>query len=359
MFRFNLFLLCILFSINGFAQSKDSTEAPVLKFSGFVDAYYAYDFNNPQNHEVSAPFIYNYRRHNEFNINLALISANYSADKVRAKIGMMAGTYAQYNYASEQELLKHVYEANAGMRLAKNIWFDAGIFASHIGNESAFSITNPTLTRSMMAENSPYYQTGAKITYDAGKKWLFSVLVLNGWQNIQETAGNSNKPVCTQITFRPTDKIELNSSTFVGNEKPDSAIQMRYFHHFYITTHFTPKLYLSAAFDYGVQQKIKDKNNYDSWYASSVILKYKLLPKLSTALRGEYYNDGAQVIVNTGTSFGTEVIGASLNFDFIPYANSLFRIEGKMFNAKDNIFVTKTGMTNQAFILTTAFMVSF
>ncbi|MGZ3864181.1 MAG: porin [Bacteroidia bacterium] len=357
-----LLLSLSLFFLIPSVWAQDSAKAepsPTIKFTGFVDAYYAFDFNNPKNHEVSAPLIYNYRRHNEFNINLALVSAGYSSDKIRAKIGLMAGTYAQYNYAAEQELLKHVYEANAGMRLAKNIWFDAGIFASHIGNESAFSITNPTLTRSMMAENSPYYQTGAKITYDAGKKWLFSVLVLNGWQNIQETPDNSNKPVCTQITFRPTDKIELNSSTFIGNEKPDSAKQMRYFHHFYITTHFTPRIYLSAAFDYGIQERYKDKANFDNWSASSVILKIKIAPKVHAALRGEYYSDAQQVIVSTGTPYGAEITGTSLNFDFIPKEGALFRVEGKMFNATNNIFTSSNGMTNQAFILTTAFMVSF
>ena len=354
-------MLCLFSLFKLAAQTAPDTtkNTHTVQFSGFIDTYYSFDFNKPPNHEVSAPFIYNYKRDNEFNINLALLSASYSGDKIRSKIGLMAGTYAQYNYANEQGLLKNIYEANAGINLAKNLWLDAGIFASHIGNESAFSITNPTLTRSIMAENTPYYQTGAKLTYDAGKKWLFSVLLLNGWQNIQETPDNNNKPVCTQILYRPNSTTEFNSSTFIGNEKPDSAKQWRYFHHFYFTSHLSKKVYLSAAFDYGIQQKFKDKSHYDKWYGTSVIIKYKFLPKFSASVRGEYYSDPTQVIVTTNTPYGTRVFGSSLNLDFAPYKSSLIRIEAKMYDAQDNIFITQHGYTNQALILTADFVISF
>lgn len=360
-----LLLFFIFLSFSNRAQTEpDSTkqeisDAPALKITGFVDAYFCYDFNNPLFHEVSAPFIYNYKRHNEFNINLSLLSGVYNGEKIRGRIGIMSGTYAQYNYAAEQDLLKHVYESNVGIKIKKHIWIDAGIFASHIGNESAFSIQNPTLTRSIIAENSPYYLTGAKATYDAGKKWLLSLLLVNGWQNIQETAFNTNKAVCTQITFRPSKKVELNSSTFIGNEKPDTAKQMRYFHHFYITTHFTKKIYLSASLDFGMQQKLMNKSQYENWLGSSVILKYKFTSKFSSSIRGELYNDKSQVIVTTGTPDGLEVVGSSINFDYSPYEGALIRLEGKSFFSKDLVFSKNKGFNNQATFITTSFAISF
>ena len=358
-FYFILFLFAVNFL---FAQDyTDTTQHPhTVQFNGFIDTYYSYDFNKPTYHQVSAPFIYNYRRNNEFNINIALLSASYSGDKIRAKIGLQAGTYAQYNYAQEQPLLQHIYEANAGIKVMKHLWLDAGIFASHIGNESAASLTNPTLTRSIMAENTPYYQTGVKLTYDASKKWLFSLLVLNGWQNIQET--NNNKPICTQILYRPNKNTEVNYSTFVGNEMPDNvAKQWRYFNHFYITSHLSKKVYLSAAVDYGIQQKPNNSVYYDKWYGTSVILKYKFMPKFSASLRGEYYSDKNQVIVITNLPYGTQVLGTSLNLDFSPYPSSLIRIEGKFYDAQNKIFSTETTglFTNQAFITTIDFVVSF
>lgn len=84
-------------------------------------------------------------------------------------------------------MLKHVYEAYAGFRPFAKAWLDLGIFGSHIGFESAISKDNRTLTRSIMADNSPYYESGARLTYEVDPKLTLTGLVLNGWQNIRET----------------------------------------------------------------------------------------------------------------------------------------------------------------------------
>ena len=37
-----------------------------------------------------------------------------------------------------------------------------------------------------MAENSPYYETGVRFTYEVGPKLTLTALVLNGWQIVRE-----------------------------------------------------------------------------------------------------------------------------------------------------------------------------
>lgn len=83
-----------------------------------------------------------------------------------------------------QLLLQHIYESNIGISLNKknNLWLDAGIFGSHIGFESAISKDCWTLTRSLFAENSPYYLSGTKLTYNPNEHWEFAVIICNGWQ---------------------------------------------------------------------------------------------------------------------------------------------------------------------------------
>jgi len=49
------------------------------------------------------------------------VKASYNANKVRGNFALMTGTYAQYNLANEQGLLKNVFEANAGIKLSKKI----------------------------------------------------------------------------------------------------------------------------------------------------------------------------------------------------------------------------------------------
>src|SRR6478736_3247043 len=174
----------LLFSTRLLAQ-QDTTKG-VLTWSGYVDVYYAFDSGKPDDH-VRPSFIYNYNRANEVNLNLGFVKVNYTASNVRANLALMAGTYAQYNYASEQGLLKNVLEANAGVKLSKtkNLWIDAGIFASHIGFESAVNKDCWNLTRSILADNSPYYEAGAKISYTTdNERWFLSAMILNGWQRI-------------------------------------------------------------------------------------------------------------------------------------------------------------------------------
>jgi hypothetical protein len=67
-----------------------------LTFSGYGEMYYSYDFANPENHEKE-DFIYNHKRHNEFNANLLIVKANYSDVTTRGNIALMAGNYPQYN----------------------------------------------------------------------------------------------------------------------------------------------------------------------------------------------------------------------------------------------------------------------
>src|SRR5205823_189081 len=109
-------------------MAQDSTiQTNSFTWSIFADTYYSYDFNKPADH-LRPSFLYNHNRHNEFNLNLALVEASYNTNKIRANVGLMAGTYTQYNLAAEPELLRHVYEANAGVKISKNnnLWIDIG-----------------------------------------------------------------------------------------------------------------------------------------------------------------------------------------------------------------------------------------
>ncbi|PIQ20280.1 MAG: hypothetical protein COW65_15905 [Cytophagales bacterium CG18_big_fil_WC_8_21_14_2_50_42_9] len=154
------YLSIVLFSLIASAAlaQSDSASTASLTFSGFADVYYGYDFNKPQTHERPG-FLYNHNRHNEFNVNLAFLKATYNAEKVRGNLALMAGTYAQYNLAAEQDLLRNIFEVNAGVRLADKLWLDAGIFSSHIGVESAVSKDNLTLTRSQVDVRIGYIET--------------------------------------------------------------------------------------------------------------------------------------------------------------------------------------------------------
>ena len=324
------------------AKTRSPTPAPAAEsrpeFFGYVGVYYGYDFNNPA--DLRRPgFIYSENLHNQIAVNIALLGARYSSERVRGTFAIQTGTYPDANYAAEPQIFKNIYEAWGGVRLAPSLWLDAGIFLSHIGLEGPISRDDLTLTRSIMAENSPYYEAGAKLTYDNGKKWLFSALVLNGWQVIRDN--NQNMGVGTQVQFKPDAKWLLNSSTFVGEgrNQPDSlGRRLRYFHDFYLTYNPNDRWKLAAAVDAGWEQRGQGQGGYHHWHGGSLIVRRRLGQKTGVVARAEYFHDPAGVLTSTAVG-GLRTGGYSLGFDYAPVSRVILRLEGRQFRAADAVFV--------------------
>jgi hypothetical protein len=308
------FLLSNLLCLVAIAQDESNwQEQPEISISGFLDVFYVYDFNEPQGTQRQ-PFLFHHNRHNEFNLNLGLLTLGIDHAKYRANLGLQTGTYANDNYAAEPGLLKMIFEANIGISLNQqnSLWLDAGIFPSHLGFASALSIENMTLTRSLSAESSPYFLSGAKLTYNPNEQWELVGMIVNGWQRIQRVEGNSMPSFGTQVNYHPSEKVTLNWSTFIGTEDPDSTRRMRYFNNFYGVFQVSEKFSLIAGVDIGLQQQTKGGSSYDNWFVPSLIGQYAINSSWKFALRGEYFNDEAGVIIPTGTTNGFKTLGLSL-----------------------------------------------
>ncbi len=357
------FLLACSLAFFRTVQAQDSTATvPSFSVSGYLEAYYNYDFNRPKNNTTPS-FMYNFNRAGEVNLNLGFIKGAYSSERVRANLALAVGTYMNANYAAEPGVLRNIYEANAGIKLAKkaNLWLDAGIMSSHIGFESAIGKDNWALTRSLVAENSPYFESGAKLNYttDDGKLYL-AALYLNGWQRIQRVDGNTTPAFGTQITYKPSAAVTLNYSTFIGNDKPDSVRQMRYYHNAYGIFQLSQKWGVTAGFDYGTEQKEKGSSSYNHWLVPVMIVRYSPSSKINLAARGEYFQDEKGVIISTGSPDGFKTWGFSVNMDYAVTGNLLWRIEARTLSSKDAIFSQRDGSLSKGnTFLTTSLAISF
>lgn len=359
--KFSVLFTMILSSAYMSAQ-VDSTwqQEPKFNISGFMDIFYVYDFNQPQGTERQA-FLYNHNRHNEFNLNFGLVKLNVEHSKYRANFALQTGTYGNDNYAEEPGLLKNIFEANIGISLNKknNLWLDAGVLPSHIGFESALSMDNITLTRSLLAENSPYFLTGAKLTFNPNDKWEIAGLVVNGWQRIQRLEGNSLLSFGTQVNYSPTEKVTLNWSTFIGTDDPDTTRRMRYFNNVYGQFKLTEKFGLIAGFDIGTQQRTKNSSVYDFWLSPVIIGQYTINDTWKTSIRAEYYQDDTGIIIPTGTTNGFQTSGLSLNIDYSTNQNIICRIEGRWLNSTDGLFEKHNNFTTDNFIIGASIAIKF
>lgn len=355
-----LFLLLIMPPLLVGAQVD--TTALKVSVSAYAEPYYGYDFNQPADGNRPG-FVYAYHRHNEFNLNIGFIKASVSAARFHGNFALMAGTYANANLAAEPGTLKNLYEANAGVKISKKheIWIDGGVFGSHIGFESAVGKDCWTLTRSMLADNSPYYESGAKLSYTAPNgKWFLSALALNGWQRIQRAPGNSLISGGTQIQFKPNSKVTLNSSSFFGTDQPDEARLWRFFHNFYGIFQLSDRFGVILGLDTGWQENPREDADPNFWFSPVLISRYAFNDRLTLATRFEYYNDENGVIIDTGLRNGFQTLGVSANLDVQVHKNAVWRIEGKVFNSQEEIFFDTDGAaTHSNAVVTTALAVWF
>lgn len=353
MLRYFLAFSFCSFLLIGHVPAQEAPRSPLkINFHGFIDIYYVYDFNQPTT-DYRQTFLYNHNRHNKFNINMALAQVNLEHEKYRAHIGLHAGTYSIDNYAKEHPFMQHVFEANAGAALNKKntVWLDAGIMPSHIGFESAMSLENLTLTRSLLAENSPYFLTGAKLSWRVNENTEIALLALNGWQRIRRLPGNSLVSWGSQFSYTVSSKLLFNWSTFIGTDDPDISRHMRYFNNFYLIYEATDNFKMIAGSDIGLQQVSRGSKEYDSWITPVGIVQYKFTKQWSASVRGEYFSDKNEVIISIPGPEAFQTGGFSLNVDFLPKTKFMLRLEGRLLQSREEIFQKNNQPKSSNFII--------
>lgn len=327
----NRLILCMI-CLPLFVSAQENDSKAKLEISGFIDVFYGYDFDNSSSGD-RFPFLYNHNRNNQFSVNLALISASFESDRFRANLGLQQGTYAQDNYSAEPEALRWIHQANLGFALnaEKTVWLDAGVLPSHIGFESAISIENLTLSRSIIAENSPYFETGARLSWQKNERWYFAFLYLNGWQRIQSIPGRNLPSFGTQATFSPSSTLSLNWSTFLGTDRNNQAGTSMYFSNFFMDWKPADGWRMIAGLDVG--KRTLDLEADRNWWGTSIILQKRFTDRFASAIRYEYYQDPFQAIAASNVDEGIQTSGLSLNSDWKIGKLLTFRIEGRWLQA--------------------------
>lgn len=345
--RHFLFLLFFLVGVSAFAQVTNSglmntssgEQLGNLSIGAYIDAYFGYDFSSPTSGDV--PYFVSSNRHNEANINLALLDVRYASDRVRGRFVPGFGTYMNTNYSNEKGSLKNLVEASVGYRISKSkdIWVDFGILGSPYTNESAVSRDHLMYTRSFAPEYVPYYLSGAKISMPLSEKLTAFLYLLNGWQQIQDQ--NKSKAIGTQLEYRPDDKNLFNWNTYFGDERssnrPDD--RLRAFSDLY-WIHDSGKWDFTSCLYGGFQNNLIDKfNAHVFWWQANFIARYTFTEKISLSGRMEYFSDPNAIQIKSETlipKFSAFSNGLCLNFS--PTPNLLLRLESRYFHSQDEVF---------------------
>lgn len=358
--KFSSFLLFSLWIVNGGAFGAETH--PSVTWGAFVDLYYAYDFNRPSSFDRA--YTTQPARHNEFNLNLAFLEGRLQRDKVRGRLAIQFGTSVQSNYSGEPTLgsvsgpthSRNIQEAYIGYRIGEDTWVDAGIFLAHIGLESFISKDNYTYTRSLVADYSPYYQTGVRIS-TRFNNWLSGqFLILNGWQHISES--NMAKSIGTQLNYIPTSEWTLTYNTYFGQES-----SFRSFHD--VIVKYSPSELWTYALQADIGFQIEAPGgDHASWSGFALIVKRNLNPNTGVVVRVERYADPKQVLINSATSAlpaGTSfrAWGASLGLDQGLAGNIWWRNELRGYWSDQKVFPSSNGFRPNDGVLVSSISAAF
>ncbi len=346
-----------------FSQTQQEIQAEVSsgslqpEVSVFADTYYTH--SSLQLLDRKRQYGTQIVNDREFSLNHALIHLEQKNKPFRYALGIHTGTYVQANYIEEPRELQYIYQAYGGIPIMDNLWLDVGIFPSHTGGESAISIENFNYTRSLIAENSPYYESGVRLQYKPTESVFIGVYVLNGWQRIKDT--NKDKAGGLEFVYRWNDSWSIHYSFFGGNEAPDfEPRQTRYFQDIHLRGRLFERLELFLAYDLGFQKKKSipwtellnrpelwasdtPRDSYYRWQGFSLQFYYHISEKWKLGVRGEGYLDKNEVIVQTGSLNGYQVYSSSLNLDYIHSPKAMVRLEAKHNSSLDPIFLLESG----------------
>jgi hypothetical protein len=289
---FSLFSLGVFTTIAA-AQQKDSF---AIQLYGEV---YASAIPNKPFNNLRPAFHYNYTKANGVGMNLALARIHYSTQKFRTNLGFMAGDYPTANLAAEDSWARTIYEANVGFKLSKqkDIWVDAGVLPSHIGFETAIGRDNWSATRSIVADNSPYYETGIRFSYQINSKLYASLLAFTGWQRITFPRKEFQPAFGTQVLWKPSSKIAINHSTYLGTAPYTSVSINRYYSNLFGTIQLHPKLNAVVGWDFGWQPFKTGFSNTAFWNAWNAQFQYKpVLNKWHLTARYERFIDRSNIL---------------------------------------------------------------
>lgn len=327
------------------AASPEPSPSPSparLRVGGFVDAYYAYNGNDPADHTNFFPGVgTSAKRHDEFSINQAQVDLALDPQPVGFRLALGFGTATEVVHAAEPggpfagpEVWEHVVQASASWKATDRLLFEAGVYPSHIGFEGFATRDDWNYTRSWLGELSPYYQTGLKTAYSFSEHWSGQLHLLNGWQIIGEN--NSSKAIGTQIAYG-ADRLSASFNTFVGPELPGNDDDYRVLGDLVVSFKASPSLSLGASVD--VAREGRPVGDSAHWAGVGLYARYAPPEsKTAFAVRGEYYDDEDGAI--SGTPQTLKEFSATL--DHRPASALVLKLEGRYDSSSADVFTGET-----------------
>jgi hypothetical protein len=266
-------------------------------FSGFMDTYYGYNFNQPKSQtntlrSFDGPS-------NQFALNMIELNLDKPPDPTNSRLGYHLGLgfgqamnvvnstdpaglgFAQY--------LKEAYVSYLAP-VGKGLQMDIGKFVTPHGAEVIETKDNFNYSRGLLFGYAiPYYHYGLRAKYSFNDKYSVTGFVVNGWNDIYDN--NTGKTYGVTFGWNPTKKISIAEGYMAGPETAGTNAHWRQLSDTVVTYSPTGKLTTMLNFDYGRGDRVTGIPTPVFWTGIAGYVKYAFNDLYAVATRYEYYND--------------------------------------------------------------------
>ncbi|WP_053231837.1 outer membrane beta-barrel protein [Sandaracinus amylolyticus] len=280
-------------------RDEDSPEP--FTIGGWVEAYYAFNFNEPSNGITDLRGFDN--RHNSFNLSNVVLDAQWDWEGVNGRITLQWGSTPATYYLSETtgpslgsgvgaqsiELWQFVQQAFVGYRIpvGTGLNVQAGLFLHPIGVESMAVKDDWLYSRTNLFFGYPFYHTGFRISYEVIPGLGLNLWLVNGWNTVLDD--NDEKTVIAHATFDLGERFTGAFSYTTGVERPDGAPEGRAWRHTFDlngTVALTEWLALQGQATGGFEPNAFGTSGYA---AGMLAVRVSVIEWLSFAARGDFF----------------------------------------------------------------------
>ena len=271
------------------AQEEGTKTPPATTFAGSADAYYKYDFANDfSNNKTSFT-----NSSNSFELGMASIEASHKFGKASVFVDLGFGKRAadfSYNDTSPDDNATFlIKQLNFTYEFSDKFKIIAGSFATHVGYELVDAVDNKNYSMSYAFTNGPFFNTGVKAQYTAGKFGIMAGITNPTDFKTALDSGTDQKTYIAQLSYTgETGAVYLNFTSGSNNPASDTNATQ---YDIVATKKLGDKFGIGFNGTY-VSLKNDSNGSLDaSWFALVGYANYAFSDKVSLAYRIEYFDD--------------------------------------------------------------------
>lgn len=317
---------------------QDEEKKPALSITGNADVYYRYDFAKTRFNNLTS-FT---NSHNSFELGMASVKLEYKTDKVGVVADLGFGKRAQEFAYNDQGILAAIKQLYITYSPAAWVKFTAGSFATHVGYELVDANLNRNYSMSYMFTNGPFFHTGLKADFTAGKHG-FMIGIANPTDYKYVPDGQINKKaLIAQYSVAMSDNFKAYLN-YAGSQAPLDSTKSSQF-----DLVLTGKI--SDKFNMGyngtvASMKFRQNNKYtdaESWWASALYLNLDPTSVFGLSLRGEYFSDKNSIKMFGPYADGGSIFATTLSANFRIHSLTIIP-EFRLDSASEDIFTDEDG----------------